>query len=260
MTEPAEWMSRARVRSRRRARLTWLFACVAMSWVLGGAIAHADGALPPLPYRYLHPPPALAQNNEPPLSRRLVIRMLVGSSPRIQTFTHDGQVGVTANTGAIRLSPGKSLEISIRPVETPPGLPGLYVVDGNAYDIALTTQPGNGTPTIIKPFNVIMRWPHIPTAIYAYTGGAWRRICYSDQGVLAGFTLSCKSATSPGVYAAVAPPSTTVITTPNTPIAHSRFAWLDPYIPILAAAALLLATTILLYFVVWPRRGKDVEA
>lgn len=238
---------------------TGLLAALPTVALLGVRTVLADGSLPPLPYRYLHPPPALSHNNKPPLSGTGTFRAPGGTSPQLKHFTRDGLAGITASAGTFRLATGKSLRIDIKPVETPSDLPSVYVVDGNAYDVSFSAQPGDGAVTVKKSFNLVVRWPHIPTAIYTYAGNTWRRICYSDNGVLAGFTLSCK-ANAAGVFAAVAPPTTTVVTAPNTPIAHSRFAWLDPYIPVLAAAALLLATTILLYFVVWPRRGTGSGA
>jgi hypothetical protein len=239
--------------------LTVLLATLTTVALLGVRTVLADGSLPPLPYRYLHPPPALSHNNKPPLSGTGTFRAPGGTSPQLKQFTRDGLTGITATAGTFRLATGKSLRIDIKPVETPSGLPSVYAVDGNSYAVSFSAQPGNGTVTVQKPFNLVVRWPHIPTAIYTYVSTTWRRICYSDKGVLAGFTLSCK-ANAAGIFAAVAPPTTTVVTAPNTPIVHSRFAWLDPYIPVLAAAALLLATTILLYFVVWPRRGTGSGA
>jgi hypothetical protein len=146
-----------------------------------------------------------------------------------------------------------SIRVSIAPVDSPAGLPGIYVVDGNAYQLAVQSEPGNGPVTFSKPVSMVFRWPHIPTAVFTYDGKGWKRVCYSDQGVLAGFTLSCRIR-STGIYAAVAPPSTTVLRLPNTPVAHTRFAWLDPYIPVLAAAALLIGTSLLVYAIAWPRR------
>lgn len=216
--------------------------------------ASADGALPPLPYRYLHPPPALSAGNKPPLSINKTVATSSLASAQLRIFTRDGQIGLIAPVGALTASAGTSVRISIAPVESPPGVPGLYVVDGNAYQLSLQSEPGNGRVTFAKRASVVFRWPHIPTAVFTYTGSAWKRICYSDQGVLAGFTLSCRIR-SAGIYAAVAPPSTTILRVPNTPIAHSRFAWLDPYIPILAAAAVLIGTSLLVYAVAWPRRG-----
>jgi hypothetical protein len=216
--------------------------------------AQADGSLPPLPYRYLHPPPALAKNNKRPLDGVGSFPTRNGVSPQLKLFTRDGLTGVVARPGSLRVATGKRIRITIRPVNAPSGLPGIYVVDGNAYTVMLQAEPDNGPVTTVRPFNLVFRWPHIPTAIYMYRG-SWKRVCYSDQGTLSGFTLSCHARSS-GLYAAAAPPPTSTIKLP-APIAHSWFSRVVPYIPFIAAILLLLVTSVVLYIMVWPREPAE---
>jgi hypothetical protein len=216
----------------------------------------ADGTLPPIPYRYLHPPAALASQNSPPLSANVSLSTHGGVTGVVNVFTKDGQVGLTARPGAFQVPSGDRLQIAIAPVDMAVRFPGLVALDGNVYSVQLSTRPAGGTVHVLHAFNLTFRWPHLPTGIYVGSGSTLKQLCYTDQGTLTGFTLTCRARTG-GIYAAGTSPTNVSVTTPNTPIAHSRLAWLDPYIPILAAILVLIATSMVLYAVAWPRGGKD---
>jgi hypothetical protein len=229
--------------------------CAPVHWVL------ADGALPPIPYRYVHPPAALARENKPPQGIESTLPAHGGAASALRVFTGDGQVGLTAPAGTFRVPPGSGLRISIQPLDAAVTLPGLTALDGNVYRLTVAATRNGGKVTVVHPFSLTFRWPHLPTAIYrsaSLNGGAanaWARVCYSDQGTLTGFTLTCGSRLT-GTYAVGTSPLNSTVRRPHTPIVRSRLAWLDPYIPILAAILVLIATSMLLYAVAWPRRGR----
>lgn len=212
--------------------------------------AQADGGLPPQPYHYLHPPPAFAGSNVTPFSGKRVLPVDYSRSTSWIAFTDDGQAGITADKGVFAVSPSTTaVVIQIKPVETPSGLPSQVAVDGNAYSITAVEQPGNGPARLARRVNVTLRWPHFPIAIYQFTGGSWRQLCYSDKAVFTPSTISCPTATL-GTFAAVTSPSKTGVNTPSTP-----FAGLNPYIPILTAAALIVIAVIAGYLVTRPDRS-----
>src|SRR5579872_5867117 len=111
--------------------------CVALA--PGGA--YADGSIPPLPYRYLHPPPALTSGNRQPTG---VSRTLNVASGNLTAFTPDGQAGISLE--AQTLGNAKQVAIRINPVNTPPGLPSDIAADGNAYAIVVQ-KLSNGRPS-----------------------------------------------------------------------------------------------------------------
>src|SRR4051794_40592832 len=72
---------------------------LAAALVLPGR-ALADGSVPPQPYRYLHPPPALKGSNLRPESGVTTVRVQGGSAVEpVLLFTNDQQVGVGTHTG-----------------------------------------------------------------------------------------------------------------------------------------------------------------
>ena len=69
------------------------------------AVVRADGSLPPLPYRYLHPPPALASVNKPPtIGMRLIPADYLRALTSWFVFTPDGRAGLSGRKGALQPS------------------------------------------------------------------------------------------------------------------------------------------------------------
>jgi hypothetical protein len=63
-------------------------------------VAHGDGTLPPQPYNYRHPPPAVAKTNHGQASGALTVR-LDGKhvTDKFILFTGDGQAGLGTHRG-----------------------------------------------------------------------------------------------------------------------------------------------------------------
>src|SRR5579884_494324 len=143
----------------------------------------ADGAAPPPPYHYLHPPPALRSVNMPPQTGERVFRLLRGrTSPELVLFTRDGQAGIVAHQGALAVSGhATAIRITIKPVDPPRGLPRSVVPDGNSYSFTLGSEPSKGSVRLARLVSIVMRWPsqhpHVPIAMYAHTGSGWHRVC-----------------------------------------------------------------------------------
>ena len=219
---------------------------------VGLTAARADGTLPPQPYHYLHPPPAIAGSNTPPDSGDVYIPARAGQSLGGFGFTGDGQAGITTHVGAFRVSPAATVvHIKINPVETPPGLPAQVAADGNSYNITAVGQPGNASARLAKKVDLTFRWPHIPLAMYVYRNGSWRQLCYSDTAVLTPSTIGCSTSTL-GTFVVVTNPSNIRSGVPTTPVSSTRFAWINRYIPLLAALLAVVAALVVAYFVSRP--------
>lgn len=160
---------------------------VAALGILGVSVpaagARADGALPQMPYHFLHPPPSLVHTNKKPTSGAKTVALnRRHASTQFVLFTRDGQAGIGAHAGAFTApSPATSIRAVIRPVDTPKGLPHGVKVYGNAYDISVVGQPGNKPAKLVQPLGLAFRWPQVhpknPNALYAYTGKRWQRVC-----------------------------------------------------------------------------------
>jgi hypothetical protein len=216
----------------------------------------ADGTLPPLPYHYLHPPPALAAENKPPQSTSRSLSAAVARSASWFVFTSDGQAGINSASGGFVLHPSATgVVVHIQPVETPSGLPAGLAVDGNAYSISATERLANGLAQLGQDVRVTLRWPHIPSDIYLYQDGRWRRLCSSVHATLSSTTISCPTSRL-GIFAAVglaavigSPPF------PTTPVnTVNRF---SRYIPLAAALVVVVIAAVLAYLVSRPDEGSS---
>jgi hypothetical protein len=223
---------------------------ISLGLALVPGVVLADGTLPPLPYRYLHPPAALAGNNKPPSGGARVLPVDYMRASSFGAFSQDTQVGVTGPRGTFAVKQAATaVELHMTPADTPSGLPAQVAPDSNAYRITATEQPDGSAVRLAKAVNVVLRWPHIPIAMYRYQNGSWHQVCSSDTGVLTSSILSCPTKKL-GLFVAVTIPSATVANAPTTPASG-----LNPYIPILSAAILIIIAIVLGYIVTHP--GKQ---
>ena len=233
--------------------MTWAAAPAALCCLLLlVTVAHADGSLPPRPYHYLHPPAALAGSNAPPLSGDGPIAVSGGHSHQGYLFTRDGQAGLIAPSGAFVAS---SVQLHIAPVETPPGLPPEFTSDGNAYKITASGQEGTA---LARTISVVLKYPQPPPAVFHYRNGRWRRLCYSDQATFSPTSITC-SASSLGIFVAVSYPRLGNHAVPSTPLASTRWAFLNQYLALFAALAVLVVTAVLGYVVSRPDKKPTAK-
>lgn len=232
--------------------------CASVVALAGGlaclTITHADGTLPPQPYRYLHPPPALKANNTAPASGQFNGTVTRGRSLAGFAFTSDGLAGIRVGAGAIRTKQSDtSYTIAIRPVETPAGLPAQLTTDGNAYSFVGTGHPSHEAILVEHPLDITLRWPHVPVAMYLYRNGAWKRICNTDTAILAPGTVTCATP-SLGIVAAVVLASGNG-TVPPTSTSGSGSSWLK-YIILIAAVVVVVVAAALAFVVVRSQSRK----
>lgn len=216
------------------------------------ATAWADGSLPAMPYHYLHPPSALAGTNTRPGSGTATDPVVAGRTQAGFVFTTDGQAGITVATGTFAVPPSsQGVVLDVRPVDTPAGLPQEVALDGNAYAISAARQPDGKPAALARPVKVTLRWPHIPIAIYVYSSGSWKRVCFTDQATLTSNTISCPTSVL-GIFTAVTTPSNAGTQLPNTPASR-----LNRYIPILAALAVIVVAAVLAFVVSRPDKSSN---
>jgi len=237
---------------------------VALLWIaLGWSSVQADGLLPPKPYNYLHPPSALRRGNSVPRAGRKAISVTAGRSTAGFVFTRDGQAGLHLPPGAfVAGSPVTSVLVQLQSLDPPPGLPTFrsdktpIAADGNAYTVSAVGEPGNVPVRLVKPLQIILRWPYAPLAIDLHRAGGWRELCFADNATYTASTMSCSSSTL-GVFLAMAPPSTALFApatpTPVVPIAPPGQA--SGVVVVLVAVVVVLVVLFLL-LLLWRSRRR----
>ncbi len=138
-----------------------------------------DGLAPPAPYRYVNPPPDLAQDNETPLSAVGTLLLEKGGSRARTVATADGQMLVVFADGAVPPREGES-EVSVRvtpldPARLPTAPDGLEIT-GNAYRVEASYTSSGKPVEMKKPATVVLRYPTHATVVLRLSDGAWRRL------------------------------------------------------------------------------------
>jgi hypothetical protein len=152
-----------------------------------------DGLAPPVPYRWVKPPPDLAASNKAPASLRFEVE-LDASGSRLGAFsTSDGQLNLVLSEGAVPASQGQtSVAVAIDPVDPAtlaPAPPGLLVA-GNAYRIQAAYRPSSARiDTLGGRSSVGLVYPLLATAVAdpsghvvlsSADGRAWERLPSTD--------------------------------------------------------------------------------
>lgn len=150
-----------------------------------------DGFIPPVPYRWVDPPPELAPSNLPPTPGTAQVSLGPQGSEAAFIATGDAQVTLSIPEHVFPDRPGATaVEITIEPV-TPPSagpLPGQLSVTGNVYVIRATYRPtGVGVRSLAASFVAILVYPALATDLGNHTlvvspdGERWMRIDTHDQ-------------------------------------------------------------------------------
>jgi hypothetical protein len=152
-----------------------------------------DGLAPPVPYRWVKPPPDLAASNKPPASLRASVKLTATGSQIGAFATSDGQVNLVLSEGAVPARAGQtSVAVSIDPVDPAtlaPAPTGLMVA-GNAYHIQAAYRPsGARIDTLGGRSSVGLVYPLLTTAIAnpsghlvlaSADGRSWQRLQSTD--------------------------------------------------------------------------------
>jgi hypothetical protein len=163
-----------------------------------------DGEAPPPPYRWVHPPPASARDNQPPEPGTGAIALSPAGSEPASIVTGDAQAGVIFPRDAIVPHRGISrVEVRITPLDpdtTAPAPPGLRF-DGNAYHIDATYASGEPI-ALRKPITPVLRYPIHATVLLRSAAAGWTSLkAHRVEASLQIFGPSDR----PGVFVAAAP-------------------------------------------------------
>lgn len=150
-------------------------ALVSVQWGLAPGRVLYDGLAPVPPYRWLHPPPELARDNQPPEPGDATLPLTAGSPPGSVT-TGDGQASVIFETTTVAPARGEfAARISIVPLD-PAGLaaaPSGTRFDGNAYRID-ARYASSGMPVKLQaPATIVLRYATGATHMAYASGSGW---------------------------------------------------------------------------------------
>ena len=152
-----------------------------------------DGLAPPVPYRWVKPPPDLAASNKQPATLRFSVKLTATGSQLGAFSTSDGQLNLVVSEGAVPASQGQtSVAVAIDPVDPAtlgPAPPGLLLA-GNAYRIQASYQPsGAKVDTLGGRSSVGLIYPLLATAVAdpsghlvlaSADGRSWQRLESTD--------------------------------------------------------------------------------
>lgn len=160
--------------------------------------------LPQAPYRYVNPPPDLASSNQPPESGQATLPVQDGQVPGGGVQTGDGQVLVFFGLGALRASSSAtSVSIRVDPVTDPPAPPAGKQIQGNVYRVSATETPSGAAVTVVRGYNITMRYPPGPfQELQFYDGSTWQPLRTST---ISGNPYAGATPTALGEMAATAP-------------------------------------------------------
>ena len=181
-------MTGPRCRGRRLLTRTpghwWLAAGVVTAALYLGTIAAAwpfplrllyDGLVPLPPYRWVHPPPSRAGDNQPALPGAGTVA-LGPRSQAAEVSTDDDQALVTLAQGAIAPRSGESsVKVTIAPLDpvTVAPSPNGRRFDGNAYRIEARYATSGEPAGLTAPATVVLRYPVHATVMLRWADPVW---------------------------------------------------------------------------------------
>ena len=165
-----------------------------------------DGYTPPPPYRWVHPPAAVAHSNQPPQPGTGVVVLTPSGSAPAAIATEDEQAVLVVPRSALAPRQGEpSVEIRIDPLDpaTMAPAPSGLRFDGNAYRITATYTVSHQPVPLIAPVNVVLRYATGATTILRSEGSSWVPLSPSTLPI----TFQVYGPTNDlGTFVAAAPP------------------------------------------------------
>ena len=127
-----------------------------------------DGIAPLAPYRWLRPPPELAQGNQPPAAGVATLPLGPMGSPAASVATDDGQATISLNDNVIAPQAGESsVRVAVTPLDpatvAPP--PPDMRFDGNAYRIDAVYSLSGRPVRLQKPATIVLRYATAATQL-----------------------------------------------------------------------------------------------
>ena len=154
-----------------------------------------DGFVPPPPYRWVSPPPALASGNKRPSTASLNVDFDSRTGSQAGVFsTNDLQASIVLADGAFPPAPGQSsLRLTITP-QSPSSAgpaPAGMVIAGNVYRFRATLEPGGrDLSAIASSSQLVLSYPSTPTPatsrhtlLFSADGAGWQSLSGSIDSV-----------------------------------------------------------------------------
>jgi len=146
-----------------------------------------DGFAPPPPYRWVSPPPDLAQGNQRPESVSTSVGVFAGRSKAATVSTPDLQASLFLVQDAMALPPGTTavrVTISPRAPTSEARLPEGLEFAGNVYDFTARAEPGNQSALRLRrEATVVLVYPAEasdgsaePVMLTSPDGSTWVRV------------------------------------------------------------------------------------
>jgi hypothetical protein len=136
-----------------------------------------DGLAPAAPYRFMSPPPELAQDNEPPEPGHGVVDIVDGKAQATSISTGDGQLQVVLQKGSLGAKrKEKEIEVDIVPLVPDPPLDvaGGLRIEGNAYRVTATYQKSRDPAPVKRDLTIVLRFPYTATKLVRRDGNTWK--------------------------------------------------------------------------------------
>jgi hypothetical protein len=148
-----------------------------------------DGLAPPVPYRWVEPPPELASTNVPPARQRFPIELEGSGSATASITTDDAQVTLIFPRGAFATAPQqRSVQVTIEPLgPSSVGAPDPpTVIVGNVYGIDAAYRPSGAPATLEVAAQVVLVYPLVANdhgghdVLVSTDGETWTPVVTND--------------------------------------------------------------------------------
>ena len=168
--------------AQRPRRVAWGLAAAAVYLIVAPATWRGvparllyEGEAPPAPYRWVHPPPELARDNQQPSGGAGQIGLNPEGSGSASILTDDAQAGMIFPHDAVAPKPRATAAVvritPVDPAAVGPPPPGT-VFDGNGYRVEATYQ-NDGPIALLRPLTPVLRYPRHATVLLRWTDGRW---------------------------------------------------------------------------------------
>jgi hypothetical protein len=148
-----------------------------------------DGLVPPVPYRWVEPPPELATTNVAPARQRFEVSLGEAGSETAVLTTDDAQLTIILAEGSFLPEPDqRSVEIRVEPLGasavTPPEPPTQ--IRGNVYRVEATYLPSDEPAPLATEARVVLVYPLLAgdhgghEVLVSRRGRAWTAVETND--------------------------------------------------------------------------------